>query len=176
MTTGYGVIELHGHALVHVTHGCIRSAGVAFPERLGMIYAGIAAVMAAEMPDEIAVEKVFMNRNVEAALKLGQARGAALAAVLQQGRPVVEFAATAVKSALVGRGHADKAQVGYMVQHLLKLATPPPEDAADALAVAICHAHQRTLKVRLGTTAAGPRRRTSRRSGLRSLVLDGDTP
>jgi crossover junction endodeoxyribonuclease RuvC len=153
LATGYGVIELAGQRITHIAHGCIRTQGIEFPQRLGNIHSGVAEVVAEYQPDELAVEKVFMNRNVEAALKLGQARGAALAAALVRDIPVFEFAATAVKLALVGNGHADKTQVSHMVCQLLGLSSTSSADAADALAVAVCHAHQRGIKARLAAAS-----------------------
>lgn len=149
LVTGWGVVRVRGGVVSHVAHGVIAVRGTAFPERLGLIHAAVVTVVGEHAPDEVAVERVFMNRNVEAALKLGQARGAALAAVLGGGRPVSEHAATQVKQAITGTGRAEKSQVQHMVTQLLGLAAPPPADAADALAVAICHAHQRRLNVRL---------------------------
>lgn len=182
LVTGWGVVRVQGGVVSHVADGVIAVRGTAFPERLGLIHAAVAAVVSAYAPDEVAVERVFMNRNVEAALKLGQARGAALAAALVGGCPVSEHAATRVKQAITGTGRADKAQVQHMVTQLLGLRAPPPTDAADALAVAICHAHQRRLNDRLvrltppgsalalsaaATTAAGLLRLAGRRGGRR---------
>jgi crossover junction endodeoxyribonuclease RuvC len=149
LATGWGVVRIVGNEVEHLAHGVVVVRGVAFPERLGLIHRAVATVVTTHAPDEVAVERVFMNRNVEAALKLGQARGAALAAALGGGCPVSEHAATQVKLALTGTGRAEKVQVQHMVREILGLGLPLPADAADALAVAICHAHQRRLNARL---------------------------
>lgn len=141
--TGYGVIDVSGLQAQHVASGCIHTEEVALAQRLKTIYQGIATVIAAYQPLEVAAEQVFMHRNADSALKLGQARGAALAAVVMADLPVSEYAPRSVKQALVGKGAADKVQVQYMVTLLLQLATTPAADAADALAVALCHAHTR---------------------------------
>lgn len=143
--TGYGVIDVAvaGTGAQYVASGCIHTSDAALPQRLKIIYQGIAAVIAAYQPLEVAAEQVFMHRNADSALKLGQARGAALSAVVMADLPVSEYAPRSIKQALVGSGAADKVQVQYMVTLLLKLAETPAPDAADALAVAICHAHTR---------------------------------
>lgn len=140
-STGYGVIDVTGVHAQHVASGCIHTSATDLPQRLKTIYQGIAAVIAAYQPLEVAAEQVFMHRNADSALKLGQARGAALCAAVMAGLPVSEYAPRSVKQALVGSGAADKTQVQYMVALLLKLVETPAPDAADALAVAICHAH-----------------------------------
>ncbi|QJX02015.1 crossover junction endodeoxyribonuclease RuvC [Alcanivorax sp. IO_7] len=111
-------------------------------------------MIALHRPDEVGIEKVFMARNPDSALKLGQARGAALTAVVQGGVPVFEYSARQVKQAVVGRGGAEKVQVAEMVRHLLKLDKRPQSDAADALAIALCHAHMRVSLARLGGATA----------------------
>ncbi len=111
------------------------------PERIQIIFAGIGEILAAYQPEAAAVEKVFVNVNPQSTLLLGQARGAAIAALTHGGRPVFEYTALQVKQAVVGNGHADKQQVMHMVKRLLNLAGEPSPDAADALACAICHAH-----------------------------------
>jgi crossover junction endodeoxyribonuclease RuvC len=121
------------------------------PERLRRIFAGLTALCAEHHPTEVAVERVFVKRNVAAALKLGQARGAALCAV-PEGTPVYEYAPTAIKQAVTGSGAAAKAQVAYLVKALLKLAEVRSLDASDALAVAVCHAHHRVLMQMSGNT------------------------
>ena len=141
--TGWGVIAAHGNRLVHIAHGVIHSrADDALPARLAALHAGLVAVLATHSPDEAAVEEVFVNRNAQSTLKLGQARGVALLAVGHL--PVAEHATRLVKKAVVGTGTADKAQVAAMVARLLPGCGPLSEDAADALAVAIAHAHLRT--------------------------------
>ena len=137
-TTGYGVIE-EGETLRYVASGCIETTRGAFPGRLADIFRGVEAVIAEHAPDEFVIEEVFVARNPQSALKLGQARGAAIAAAVDADLPVSEYAARSVKQAVVGTGRATKEQVQYMVRVLLSLSAPPPSDAADALAVAICH-------------------------------------
>ena len=137
-TTGYGVIE-EGESLRYVASGCIETTRGTFPGRLADIFRGVEAVIAAHAPDEFVIEEVFVARNPQSALKLGQARGAAIAAAVDADLPVSEYAARSVKQAVVGTGRATKEQVQYMVRVLLSLSAAPPADAADALAVAICH-------------------------------------
>ena len=137
-TTGYGVIE-EGETLRYVASGCIETTRGTFPGRLADIFRGVEAVIAAHAPDEFVIEEVFVARNPQSALKLGQARGAAIAAAVDADLPVSEYAARSVKQAVVGTGRATKEQVQYMVRVLLSLSAAPPADAADALAVAICH-------------------------------------
>ena len=155
--TGWGVIEAEGNRLSHVASGTIVSdASLSLAERLSQLYDGISQVIALHAPEEAAVEETFVNRNPESTLKLGQARGAALLAPAQAGLAVAEYPATLIKKALVGNGHADKTQVQTMVQMLLPGAKPGTADAADALAVAICHAHHRSTQAVL-RRAAGAR-------------------
>ena len=142
--TGFGVIECRGPDYTHVAHGCIAVAGLEIAERLRQIFVSLQALITEHGPGEIAVERVFVNRNVDSALKLGQARGAALCAV-PQGVPVFEYAPRAIKLALVGSGAAEKAQVAHMIKTLLQLDGKIAPDAADALAIAVCHAHTRRL-------------------------------
>lgn len=149
-TTGWGVIEAQGGRLSHLAHGVIATdPALALPARLAALHAALAAVIAAWRPDEAAVEETFVNRNAQSTLKLGQARGVVLLAPALAGIPVTEYQATAVKRAVVGRGHAQKGQVQAMVRVLLPGAAPGRADAADALAVAICHAHHLTSALRL---------------------------
>jgi crossover junction endodeoxyribonuclease RuvC len=139
--TGFGLLVQQGNQLVYVTSGCIRASGDSLPVRLGIIARDIAHVIAEERPDEVAVEKVFVNVNPNSTLLLGQARGAAIAAAVLAGLPVHEYTAGQVKQAVVGQGRALKPQVQEMVRRLLQLPGTPSPDAADALACAICHAH-----------------------------------
>ncbi len=139
--TGFGVIEKTGNRLAYVTSGCIRSRAEALPERVRTIFEGLREVIGTYAPDEVAVERVFVNVNPHATLMLGQARGAAICAVVDAGLAVAEYTALQVKQAVVGKGHANKEQVQHMVIRLLRLAGAPSADAADALACAICHAH-----------------------------------
>ena len=140
--TGFGVIGREGQRLSYVTSGCIRTdADASLPERLGTVLDGLAEVIGANHPDEVALEKVFVNVNPQSTLLLGQARGAAICASVIAKLPVAEYTALQVKQAVVGRGHATKHQVQEMVKRLLALPGYPTTDAADALACAICHAH-----------------------------------
>lgn len=145
--TGVGVIEVQGDRVRAVHHTVIRAGTGEFPERLGAIFNGVRDLVAAHRPSVAAVETVFVSRNAASAIKLGQARGAAVCAVIDAGVEVAEYAPRAIKQALVGKGGADKVQVQHMVRVLLGLAEAPAEDAADALAVALCHHHtQGTLQ------------------------------
>ncbi len=157
--TGYGVIEQVGNRCRALAFGTISTSGADMAPRLGTIFAGLCEVMSAHQPEEVGIEKVFMARNPDSALKLGQARGAALTAVVQSGVPVFEYSARQVKQAVVGRGGAEKAQVAEMVKHLLGLEKRPQEDAADALAIALCHAHTRVSLARMGGATSVRRRR-----------------
>ena len=144
--TGYGVIECRGSELVAVAHGCVNVAAAAPAARLRLIFEGLRALWSQHGPAEVAVERVFVSRNADSALKLGQARGAALCAI-PEGVPVFEYAPRAIKLAVVGSGAAEKFQVAHMIRTLLSLGERPGADAADALAVAVCHAHARRLRV-----------------------------
>ena len=141
--TGYGVVDVDGDTLRYVASGCIQTVKGPFAGRLADIYRGVEEVIAAHLPDVFVVEEVFFARNPQSALKLGQARGVAIAAAVGADLPVSEYAARAVKQAVVGTGNATKAQVQYMVRALLSLSAEPSSDAADALAVAICHVNTR---------------------------------
>lgn len=143
-TTGYGLVELDGQRIVYVDSGCIRCGDGALPDRLDIIFRGISDIIQQHGPSVASVEQVFMARNADSALKLGQARGAAICALKQAGLEVQEYSALQIKQAVVGRGHADKQQVQHMVKALLGLMGDPQADAADALAAAICHAHDRS--------------------------------
>ena len=148
--TGWGVIACEGARLSHVAHGVIAPKDtLPFAERLLILFDEIAAVIAAHGPHEAAVEETFMNDNARSALKLGHARACALLAPARAGLPVAEYAATVVKKAVVGTGGADKAQVGWMIARLLPAAGKTTADAADALAVAIAHAHARSAPRRV---------------------------
>lgn len=139
--TGFGVLDKTGQQLHYVASGCIKIPDGELPERLKVILNSLGEVIAQHSPDQIAIEKVFVNVNPQSTLMLGQARGAAICAVVLANLPVAEYTALQVKQAVVGNGHADKEQVQQMVQRLLKLSGTPSPDAADALACAICHAH-----------------------------------
>lgn len=151
--TGYGFVACDGADYTHVDHGCIDVSGLDLALRLRRIFEAVTELIVRYQPDEVAVERVFVNRNVESALKLGQARGAALAAIAV-GTAVHEYAPREIKLAIVGFGGAEKAQVGHMVAQLLTLPTLAQADAADALAVAICHAHARRLRVLTASVTA----------------------
>ena len=140
--TGFGIIDKTGSRLAYVASGCVKAphAGT-LPERLAVILESLGEVIETHRPGEVAVEKVFVNVNPESTLLLGQARGAAIAAVVLAKLPVAEYTALQIKQAVVGTGHARKEQVQEMVKRLLRLAGHPSPDAADALACAICHAH-----------------------------------
>lgn len=156
LCTGYAVVETMGVQVTYVVSGSIRTQGATFPDRLRDIFAAVAEIASEFRPDEVAVERVFMHRNADSALKLGQARGAALSATFQSRPRVYEYAAREVKLAVVGSGAAQKEQVQMMVKRLLNIAGPVGADAADALAIALCHAHSRRM---YGMPAAvgGPR-------------------
>ena len=140
--TGFGVLDKAGTKLAYVTSGCIRThAGSDLALRLKTILDGLAEVIASAQPDQVALEKVFVNKNPQSTLALGQARGTAICAAVMRGLPVSEYTALQVKQAVVGNGHAAKEQVQEMVRRLLVLEGNPNPDAADALACAICHAH-----------------------------------
>ncbi|MFK5892655.1 MAG: crossover junction endodeoxyribonuclease RuvC [Pseudomonadota bacterium] len=143
ITTGYGLIQLTGKKYHFIACGCIRTGGGNFPLRLKTIFNDLQQVIEQYQPQEMAIENVFMARNPDSALKLGQARGAAICAVTANNIPVFEYTANQVKQAVVGKGHADKKQVQHMIKILLNLSDTPQADAADALAIAICHANTR---------------------------------
>lgn len=139
--TGFGLIDTLGQQLRYVASGCIKTSGGELPERLKTLLDGVREIIATYQPDEVAVEKVFVNVNPQSTLLLGQARGAVICGAVSCELPVLEYTALQVKQAVVGHGKAHKDQVQHMVQRLLSLADAPQADAADALACAICHAH-----------------------------------
>ncbi len=153
--TGFGVIDSAGSESVYVASGCVRIRADGLGERLRIIFEGITDVVGTHSPDHIAVEQVFVRRNVGSALKLGQARGAALVAAVQASLPIYEYSPAQVKQAITGKGNADKGQIQHMVRLLLQLPASPPEDAADALAVALCHGHTRQTLARMGSSPEG---------------------
>ena len=156
--TGYGIIESEGNHLRHVINGAIKLGDGDYPDRLRQIFTELTDIINAQSPAEAAVERVFMNKNADSALKLGQARGVAVVACSMQDLPLSEYSANQIKQALVGRGHAAKSQIQHMVKVLLNLREVPQADAADALAVAICHAHTRSSMERIpGNTARAGR-------------------
>jgi crossover junction endodeoxyribonuclease RuvC len=143
--TGFGVLEVHGHRTTAVDWGSIRAEG-AHAERLREIFQALGRLVRELEPDEIAIERVFLHRNADSALKLGQARAAAICATFEANVPIYEYSARQIKQAVVGRGGADKEQVQHMVQLILGIQVRAAADAADALAAAICHAHQRGMR------------------------------
>lgn len=156
LCTGYAVVDVSHRDIAYVVSGSIRTEGKALTQRLQEIFSAVAAVTAEFQPQEVAVEGVFMHRNADSALKLGQARGAALSATFAVGPRVFEYAPRAVKLAVVGTGAAQKEQVQLMVKRLLNISGPLAADAADALAIALCHAHARRLHT-LMASAGAPR-------------------
>ena len=154
-STGWGAIRVAGSQLTFIASGTVSSdAGDPLSDRLAMLYAGLERVMAEIAPQEAAVEATFVNRDGAATLKLGQARGVALLAPAIRGVPVAEYAPNLVKKSVVGAGHADKRQIRHMIGILLPRANPKTEHAADALAIAICHASHRRHRARAAQAAA----------------------
>lgn len=147
---GWGVIEMEGSRLRHVANGILHSEGKDLAKRLLVLHEGLAAVIATHAPEAAAVEQTFVNKDAVATLKLGQARGIALLAPAQAGLEVGEYAPNAIKKTVVGVGHADKVQVQHMVRHQLPGVSFEGPDAADALAIAICHAFHLQSAARMG--------------------------
>ncbi|SJM91243.1 crossover junction endodeoxyribonuclease RuvC [Crenothrix polyspora] len=147
--TGYGVIEQTGNRYKYIASGCIRIEAEYFPDRLKQIFDGVAQLVQTYRPEQMAIEQVFMHKNADSALKLGQARGAAICAVQLTNVPVFEYAARQIKQALVGKGSADKLQVQHMVKILLNIQGDIQIDASDALGISLCHAHYQQTAVRL---------------------------
>jgi crossover junction endodeoxyribonuclease RuvC len=158
--SGYGIIDSDGVESRHVDSGCIYVKGDTLPERLGNIFQCVSEIIVQWRPTEMAIERVFMSKNADSALKLGQARGAAICAGVQLKLKVSEYAAKEIKSAVVGTGGAAKEQVQHMMSMLLKLEKDLQADQADALAVALCHAHQRKMA---GIIPSVTKRRASKR-------------
>lgn len=152
-TTGFGVIHKQGNKLSYIASGTIKTAEADLPQRLKTILGGVAEIIATYRPDCAAIEKVFVNVNPQSTLLLGQARGAAICALVSADLLVSEYTALQVKQAVAGHGKAQKAQVQDMVQRLLQLPGLPGTDAADALGVAICHAHSGDALSSLGALA-----------------------
>lgn len=153
LVTGYAVIDCDGSKSSYVASGSIRLSDDSFPERLKTIYATVAKLATEWQPHEVAIERVFMHRNADSALKLGQARGAALCGSFCVAPRVFEYAPREVKQAVVGTGAAQKEQVQLMVKSLLRLSGELGPDAADALAIALCHAHTRGMRSLLSAPA-----------------------
>ncbi len=158
--TGYGIIDADKNNSLHVDSGCIYVKGDSFPDRLGYIFQQVSEIIAQYQPLELSIEKVFVSKNVDSAMKLGQARAAAICAAANAGLKVSEYTPKAVKSAVVGTGSASKEQVQHMMSMLLKLEKGLQEDQADALGIALCHAHNRNL---VGKIALPSRKRSSGR-------------
>jgi crossover junction endodeoxyribonuclease RuvC len=146
--TGYGIIQWQGNQSRYIDSGCLEVIKYTANERLQKIFAGLQLVVNQYQPHEAAIEQIFMHQNPNSALKLGQARGVAIVAV---GLPMAEYSARQVKQSVVGYGAAAKTQVQHMVQRLLNITQPLQADAADALAVALCHAHTRFCEIKTGT-------------------------
>ena len=147
--TGFGVLDIVGDQARYVASGTVKSIDGDFPDRLRQIFTSVTEIVAEYQPDVVAIESVFMHKNAGSALKLGQARSAALCATFSREVEVFEYAPREIKQAIVGTGSATKEQVQHMVVSLLALETTPGEDAADALATALCHGHQRRLQKQL---------------------------
>jgi crossover junction endodeoxyribonuclease RuvC len=161
--TGYGVVDQQGNRLIHVDNGAIfTDSATDFAGRLKQIFDGLSAVITEYHPEEVAIENIFFSINVQSALKLGQARGAAIVAAVHAGLPVAEYSALQVKQAVVGQGRAEKGQVQKMLKALLGLPEIAQADASDALAVAICHINSHALRTTAGP--AIPKHRTSWRN------------
>ncbi|ALM52630.1 crossover junction endodeoxyribonuclease RuvC [Halomonas huangheensis] len=156
--TGFGVIDASEREPRYVASGCIRLRDDELAQRLAQVYAGISELIAIHKPAEVAIERVFMSKNADSALKLGQARGAAIVCAANHGLPVSEYAARQIKQAVTGTGAADKALVQHMVTAALHLSATPQADAADALAIALTHLHSCRGLVTQGNY--GGRRRT----------------
>ena len=149
INTGFGIVDTEGNHSRQIDHGLINIKGETLAEKLKVIHEGITAVIDEFKPQEVSIERVFMDKNADSALKLGQARGVAIAACAIRDLPVYEYTANQVKQATVGKGHASKQQVQHMIKVLLCLSVSPPADAADALAIALCHAHSREGLLRM---------------------------
>ena len=162
--TGFGIIELNGQKITHVINGRLMVGDGDFPDRLKQIFEGLTDIIERYKPDMMSIEKVFLHKNPDSALKLGQARGAAICAGVSQNLKVHEYTATQIKKAVVGNGHAKKEQVQYMMSVILSLSDLPDEDAADALACALTHANHAPVDGKINTKLPAGMR-TSRRGG-----------
>lgn len=143
--TGYGLVDSNGFRHQYVSSGFLRINGDALPQRLGDIFSRISELIAEWQPEAMAIEKVFVNNNVDSALKLGQARGAAICAAVNAGLEVSEYTPRTIKKAVTGQGAADKDQIRLMMQRLLDLQELPQADEADALAISVCHANHHNV-------------------------------
>lgn len=163
--TGYGVVDSDGIRDFHIANGSLRIKGDDLPQKLGFVFTEISTIIEQWQPAEVAIESVFVSNNPMSALKLGQARGAAICAAVTLGLPVHEYSPKAIKQAAVGYGGADKSQMQEMIRLLLSLKEVPKPDAADGLAVAICHAHtggKASYSRGMPGTSTGGRRKSKR--------------
>lgn len=150
--TGYGLVHQDGRSISHIAHGHIKAKGKTVPERLHHIHQTILEIIQTHNPDEAAIEQVFVQHNVQSALKLGQARGAALVAMAHYGLSIAEYAPREIKKTATGYGAATKSQIQFMMRSQLRLTTQPQEDAADALAIAVCHCQHRAFLAKVQQT------------------------
>ena len=157
--TGYGLINATGNKLEYIDCGCVKTESTLLPERLLQIFEEICEVILRYAPQQAAIEEVFMGKNASSALKLGQARGSAIVACMHHELPVAEYSARKVKQAIVGRGAAEKHQVQHMVKAVLGIREQLQEDAADALAVAICHANTHASLIKMAGAKGFSRKR-----------------
>ena len=157
--TGFGIINYHAGKSEYVTSGIIRLPAGELPGRLKIIFESISELVETHCPQQLAIEQVFMARSAGSALKLGQARGAAITACVAQDMEVYEYSARQINQSVVGTGAAEKEQVQHMVKVLLKLPAEPAEDAADALAAALCHAHTQQSMINMAGARSVRRRR-----------------
>lgn len=164
--TGFGVIDASQAAPRYVDSGCIRINASDLAQKLAQVYAGVAEIIARHCPAQFAIEQVFMAKNADSALKLGQARGTAIVCAANHGLPVHEYAARLVKQSVTGHGGADKLQVQQMVTATLKLSGTPQADAADALAIALTHFYTQRGLIQQGTSS---NRRSASRGGWRAF-------
>jgi crossover junction endodeoxyribonuclease RuvC len=157
---GYGIVEMKGGRFTALCYGAVSTdAGTALPERLKYLYAELMDVIARHDPDAASVEELFFNSNAKTALLVGQARGAAVLACVNSGLAIYEYTPLQIKQGLTGYGRADKAQMQTMVKTILRLdETPKPDDAADALAAAICHGHSAAYRERVASAGGSGRR------------------
>lgn len=161
--TGFGLIDNHANRMEYIHSGSIKVSGDSLPQRLGYIFAEIETVIRQYRPQQMGIENVFMARNADSALKLGQARGAAICAGHQAGLEISEYAAREIKQAIVGTGAASKDQVQHMVKRLLGIRHELQADEADGLAIAICHAQFYATRQKTGIDPGLLKRRRSRR-------------
>ncbi|MDH3634079.1 MAG: crossover junction endodeoxyribonuclease RuvC [Gammaproteobacteria bacterium] len=162
-TTGFGLVENQANRLRYIDSGNIRVSGDSLPQRLGCIFNEIENVIQIHRPEQMSIENVFMARNPDSALKLGQARGAAICAAYRAGLEIAEYAPREIKQAIVGSGAANKEQVQHMVKRLLGIRLQLKADEADGLAIAICHAQFYATRQKTGIDASLLKRRRSRR-------------